>query len=161
MKNTRPLKALIIVLSVHIFSVQSKLLFLLNAGAHEFSYLTLDEKTILSMVFALSYASATAIIIWLSKDKRLIYSYAVLDGASMLLYYFALIPISVSAFYFAFYTFWLIKSITDIQEHKTIEQRALELKKTGLKQNHIARVLNMTEYQLKKILDKSIVKTKK
>lgn len=104
------MRTLIIILSIHIFSVQTKLLYLLNGGSDQFSYLNITEQTILAMVFSVSYSVATALILYKSKNTKLILLYALLDGLAVLLYYFIRIPIEVSAFYFAIYTFVMIAS---------------------------------------------------
>ena len=85
------MRALIIILSIHIFSVQTKLLYWINpeiAEKNGFSFLNFDEPTVLAMVFSLSYSIATAIILYRSNNRRLIMAYAVLDGLGVLLYYF-------------------------------------------------------------------------
>ena len=73
---------LIIALSIHIFSVHCKLLYYLNPEIsikHAFSYLNLDEPTILAMVFALSYSVATAFVIYTSNRKSLILIYGFIE----------------------------------------------------------------------------------
>lgn len=103
------MKPLIIILSIHIFSVQTKLLYLLNGGV-DFSYLNITEQTILAMVFSLSYSIATAIIIYKAPTKRMVILYAILDGLAVLLYYFTIIPLWTGSIYFAIYTFCIIAS---------------------------------------------------
>lgn len=136
------MKALIIILSIHIFSVQTKLLYLLNGG-DVFSFLNVDEPTILAMVFSLSYSIATAIIIYKSQSRRLIMLYAVLDAIGVLLYYFQIIPVAVASFYFAIYTFCIIASTLYLGQ-----------KKEKFSQRKLAEVLNVSESKLSRALKK-------
>lgn len=134
---------LIIILSFHIFSVQTKLLYLLNGGEN-FSYLNLSEQTVLAMLFSLSYAIATAIIIYKSTNKRLIILYACLDALGVLLYYFALIPIAVAAFYFAIYTFVLIASTIAFIDTSATTQRKLA-EALGIHESKLSRAIKRTK----------------
>ena len=155
--NQNTFKALIIVLSIHIFSVHTKLLYYLNPEITDkisFSFLNFTEPAILSMVFAVSYSLATALVIYLTQKQWLILTYAIADGAAVLLYYFAEIPMWVSAIYFALYTFFLIASITFLQEPQTIEMKVAFLKKSGYSQKDIAERLNLSESRVSRILTK-------
>lgn len=125
------MKALIIILSVHIFSIHAKLLYYLNpeiGNKNPFSFLDLSEPMVLSMIFALSYSMATAFIIYKSNSKRLIIVYAALDALGVLFYYFTFIPIYVTAFYFAIYTFILIGSTISIKDNKQKPTNNLNIK---------------------------------
>lgn len=153
--NHSTFKALIIVLSIHIFSVHTKLLYYLNPEVTEkvgFSFLNMSEPSILSMVFAISYSLATALVIYLTQKKWLILIYAAADGLAVLLYYFTDIPMWISAFYFALYTFFLIASITFLQEPQTIEMKMFGLKAAGYSQKDIARQLNVSESKVSRTL---------
>ena len=154
MKNSTSFNALIIVLTVHIFSVHTKLLYYLSpeiSNHHTFSYLTLDEPSILAMVFAVSYSLATAFIIYKTNKKWMILTYAGADGLSVLLYYFTKIPIAVSAFYFALYTFFLIASAYYIREKQSPIHA---MKANGMTQKAIAEELNISESKVSRTLSK-------
>lgn len=133
------MRTLIIILSVHIFSVQTKLLYHLNGG-EVFSFLNLTEQTILAMVFALSYSAATAVVMYLSDDSRLIIIYAGMDGLAVLLYYFKFIPDWFSAFYFAGYTFLLIYSVIAVKR----PENASDMYNKGMTLKDIAEKLNIS-----------------
>lgn len=143
------MKYLIIILSVHIFSVHAKLLYLLNGG-DSFSFLNVNEPTILAMVFAVSYSLATAVVIYNTENKSIIFTYAVLDGVAVLLYYFAVIPIAVAAFYFAIYTFILIASVITIKKPITIE----EMRKAGATLKEIAKKFGVNESTISRRISK-------
>lgn len=140
------MKSLVIILSVHIYVVQTKLLTLLNGGG-DFSYLSLDERSILAMVFAISYAAATAIVLYKTKNKRLIILFAGMDAAAVLLYYFTKIPLWVGAFYFSAYTFVIIASTISLGRDKkgsryTQRQLAKEL---GISESKLSRAVKKVE----------------
>ena len=138
------MKYLITILSIHIFSVQTKLLFLLNGGGGEFSFITFDEPTILAMVFSMSYSIATAIIIYKSASKRLVILYAMLDGLAVLLYYFTAIPIQAGAVYFAIYTFCIIASTLSMSGNNG-----------NYSQRKLAEILGVSESKLSRGIKKS------
>jgi hypothetical protein len=138
------MKTLIIILSVHIYVIQTKLLYLLNGGSN-FSYLSLDEQGILSIIFAISYSIATAIILYKQPNPILIYLYAFLDAMGVLLYYFTKIPLWIGAFYFMIYTFCIISS--------TIAFR-IKKKDEGFSQRKLAEELGVSESKISRALKK-------
>jgi len=147
------MKPLIIILTVHIWAVHTKLLYYLNPEMVEkipFSYLTFNEPTVLAMIFALSYSLATAFVIYKTDTKRIIITYAVLDGLSVLLYYFTKLPIWISAFYFSIYTFILIASVISVRIPDTMES----LSKKGFKLADIAKKFNVSESTVSRRLRK-------
>lgn len=114
------MRNLIIVLTVHIFATHTKLLYYINPEVLDkqaFSFLSLNEHTMLSMVFALSYSMATALVIYKVNTKWIVLAYAALDGLAVLLYYYLAIPTWVSGIYFAVYTTFLISSTFIVKEH--------------------------------------------
>ena len=128
------MRALIIILSVHIFSVHTKLLYYLSpevVGKASFSYLSLNEATLTAIAFALSYSTGTALTIYTSRDQKLIIVYSILDALGVLLYYFPWVPIETSAFYFAFYTFILIWSCLKVSEKIKPQQQLSEKVESG------------------------------
>ena len=97
---------LIVALTIHIFSVHCRLLYYLNpevVNKHSFTFFTIDESTLLAMVFALSYSLATACVIISTKRKTFVILYGILDTIGVLLYYFIAIPMHFGAIYFALY----------------------------------------------------------
>ena len=131
-------------LSVHIYVIQTKLLYLLNGGI-EFSYLSLDEKGILSIIFAVSYSIATAVILYKQPSPRLVLLYALLDAVGVLLYYFIKIPIWVGAFYFMIYTFCIIASTIAFRDKPKDE---------GFSQRKLAAELGLSESKLSRAIKK-------
>ena len=135
------MKSLVIILSLHIYVIQTKLLSLLNGGG-DFSYLSLNEKSFLAMLFAVSYAAATAIVLYKTSNKRLIVIFALLDAFSVLLYYFTKIPIFVGAFYFAIYTFVIISSTISLSKNKSNNYTQKELaKELGVSESKLSRAM--------------------
>lgn len=146
------MRALVIILSVHLFSVQTKLLYWLNPETtqelkHSFSFLTFDEPSILAMIFALSYSIATAVVIYNTENKRAIIVYAIMDAFGVMFYYFTKIPIVWVSIYFALYTFILIGSIITInsakpKKEKPIAVQMAEMAKEGMNYQQIAEEFN-------------------
>lgn len=146
------MKYLIIILSVHIFSVHAKLLYYLNPELVEktsFSFANLSEPSILAMVFALSYSLATAVVIYNTENKRIIATYALLDGVAVLLYYFTKLPMFLSAFYFAIYTFILIGSTITIKKPITM----FDMQKAGATLKEIAEKFKVSESTISRKLN--------
>jgi len=114
----------------------------------------MDEAAILAMIFALSYSIATAFVIYLTKKRWMVMTYAGADGIAVLLYYFTKIPVEVSAFYFALYTFFLIASTTLIKDSETSETKISKLKKSGMTQKDIAMELGVSESSVSRSLAK-------
>ena len=93
--KTNYFRLLIVALTIHIFSVHCRLLYYLNpevSDKHSFTFLTIDEPTVMAMVFALSYSLATAFVIISTKRRTFIILFGVLDTIGVLLYYFIAIP---------------------------------------------------------------------
>ena len=77
---------LIIVLTVHIFAVQTKILYFLSpelAQKGSFSVMDMNEHAWLAMIFALSYSMATAFIIYLTNKWWIRLVYAIMDGLAV------------------------------------------------------------------------------
>lgn len=149
---------LIIALSIHIFSVHCKLLYYLNpeiSTKQAFSYLNLDEPTILAMVFALSYSVATAFVIYISNRKSIIFTYGFIDTIGVLLYYFISIPIHFGAIYFALYTGILIISTMFLNGPEYLIDKIMEMKKKGITQREVAEKLNISESKVSRILKRA------
>ena len=111
--NLKAINLLMIALTIHIFSVHSKLLYHLNPELEEreaFSFIRLNEPTVLALVFAVAYSLATVSVIRSTKKKRMIVAFAALDSLGVLLYYLTEIPLQFGAIYFAIYTGTLILS---------------------------------------------------
>jgi len=115
----------------------------------------MDEYAWFSILFALAYSIGTAIIIYITKKRWMILTYAIADGLAVLLYYFTKIPIEVSAVYFAMYTFFLIASTTWMeQREEDIEVAISRMTKGGMKQKDMARKLNVSESTMSRLLRK-------
>jgi glycerol uptake facilitator-like aquaporin len=113
----------------------------------------MDEKTVLSIVFALSYSIATAFIIYLTDKRYIIFTYASADAIAVLLYYFPDIPLYLSAIYFFLYTFILIASVSFINKPESVESKVFRLK--GKKtQKQIADDLGVTPMKVSRIINK-------
>lgn len=134
-------KWLIIILTIHIFSVMAGLLHGLNSK---------NESIWLAFVFAASYSIASAFIVYLANERWLIYSYATADGIGVLCYYFTGIPQWIVAVYFAVYTFGLIASTVYLTSDTTSE--ILVMKRQGKSVKEIANTTGQTEYRITKIL---------
>lgn len=151
----KPIHLLIIALTIHIFSVHSKLLYYLNPELNvkpAFSFLNFNEPTILAMAFALAYSLATFAVISSTKWKSLILIYAGLDSLGVLLYYFTKIPIYFGAIYFAAYTFVLILSVVYLDTPKYLSEQILGMKRKGVSQREIAQRLKISESKVSRTL---------
>ena len=149
---------MIVSLTFHLFNVYSKLLYYLNPEVvtkHPFSFLYLDEPTILGMLFALSYSLATISILFTTNRKSLVVIFAILDAIGVLLYYFTKIPISYGAFYFALYTCVLILSIAYLDNQNSLPDKINDLKDRGLTQREIAAKLKISESKVSRILKRT------
>ena len=154
MKKTN-INILITVLTIHIFSVHSKLLYYLNPEVAEkdpFSFLNFNEPTILGMVFALAYSLATFSVVSNTRKTMLIYIFAVLDSLGVLLYYFTKIPIYYGAIYFAIYTGILIISTRYQRKSEYLADQIQEMKQKGISQREIAQQLNISESMVSRML---------
>lgn len=132
---------LVIILTIHIFSVLSGLLHGLNGK---------NESIWLAFTFAASYSIASAFIVYLANERWLIISYATADAFGVLCYYFSATPQWIVAVYFAIYTFGLIASTIFLTSDQTSE--ILSMKKAGKTVKDISISVGMTEYKINKIL---------
>lgn len=139
-------KWLVVILTVHIFSVLSGLLHGLNGK---------NESLWLAIIFAASYSIASAFIVYLANERWLIISYAAMDAIGVLCYYFSNTPQWMVAIYFAIYTFALIASTIFLTSDET--QEILALKKQGKTIKDISIAVGMTEYKVAKILKENEV----
>jgi hypothetical protein len=143
-----------IALAIHIFSVQTKLLYHLNpeqAKESSFSFLKIDEPTLLSMVFAISYSLATVSVLIKTKKMWLTIIFASLDAIGVLLYYCKQIPVWLGALYFAAYTFTLILSIRHIDKQEYLTDQIAEMKEKGKSQREIAQELKVSESKVSRV----------
>lgn len=151
----QPINLLIIALSIHIFSVHSKLLYYLNPELKikpAFSFLEFNEQTALAMVFAMAYSLATVSVISRTKKKKLIFIFAVLDSLGVLLYYFTKIPLHFGAIYFAIYTGTLIISTLYLNKPEYLSDQVKEMKENGVSQREIAQKLSVSESMVSRLL---------
>lgn len=134
-------KYLIIILTIHIFSVLAGLLHNLNGK---------NESLWLAFVFAASYSIASAFIVYLANERWLIICYAAADALGVLCYYFNGIPQWIVAIYFAVYTFGLIASTIYLSADP--EKEIINMRKQGKTLKEIASLTGTTEYQVSKTL---------
>jgi hypothetical protein len=154
MRN-RSIDILIIALTIHIFSVQSKLLYHLNPEAVTkiaFSFTNFSEQNILAMVFALAYSLGTVRVLSITRKKTLIAIYAVMDCFGALFYYFPNVPRQFIAVYFAGYTALLIISTIYLDKPEYLSDRILEMKQKGISQKDIALKLKISETAVSRII---------
>jgi hypothetical protein len=155
--KTNYFRLLIVALTIHIFSVHCKLLYYLNPEVtekHSFSFLTVDEPTILAMLFALSYSLATAFNISSTSKKSLVVFFGGLDMMGVLLYYFTSIPLYFGAIYFAIYTGTLIISSMYLNGSDYLSDRIKELKEKGITQREIAAKFKISESKVSRLINK-------
>lgn len=155
----KPIHLLIIALTIHIFSVHSKLLYYLNPELvvkPAFSFLNFSEANVLAMVFALAYSLGTFTVLSTTKHKKLILVFAGLDSIGVLLYYFTKIPLYFGAFYFAIYTFVLIYSAIFLDNPEYLSDQILEMKQKGVSQREIAKQLNISESKVSRELSRTM-----
>jgi len=148
---------LIVALTIHIFSVHCRLLYYLNPevlNKHSFSFLSIDEPTVLAMIFALSYSLATAFVIISTKEKGFVILYGILDTIGVLLYYFIAIPLHFGAIYFALYTGALIISTMFLNGPEYLCDKINEMKEKGITQRDIAFKLKISESKVSRILSR-------
>ena len=149
-------KYVIIALIPHLLGIHWRLLYYLNpeiADKDLFSFLTFDEPTIIAFVFAFSYSSGTALIIYITKNWRLIATYALLDAISVFLYYNIDIPLEFVAAYYAIYTGILIASIIFLGGPPNLNDKIEGMKKKGMTQRNIARILNISETKVSRTIN--------
>ena len=152
MKNK--FSALVIVLTFHLFFVQTKLLYFLSPEIDEkglFSLLSMNEHSYLAMLFALSYSLATAFVIYLTKKRYVILVYALLDGLAVGFYYLSA-PFQVVAPYFAIYTFVLIASTLVTRGDESLEGKIKTFKKEGMSVDKLSKRFNISKNKIYSLL---------
>ena len=155
--NINPIDILIYSLTIHIFSVHSRLLYYLNPEVEEpppFSFFKLNEPTILAMVFAVAYSLATLSVVRGSKRKWLITVYALLDSLGVLLYYYTEIHLHFGAIYLAMYTGTLILSSMYLNRPEYLSDQIVEMKEKGISQREIAQQLQLSESMVSRVLNR-------
>lgn len=153
--NINPINLLMIALTIHVFSVHSKLLYHLNPELEKkeaFSFTSLDEPTVLALVFALAYSLATVSVIRSTKKKRMIVAFAALDSLGVLLYYLTEIPLQFGAIYFAIYTGTLILSALYMDKPEYLSDQIREMKEKGISQREIAQQMQISESMVSRLL---------
>jgi hypothetical protein len=146
--RTRNINILIIALVLHLFFVNSKLLYSLNqesSNKAQFSFTSLNEPDILAMVFAVSYSLATFSVLRTTKKKPLIVIFAIMDAFGVLVQYYPEISRHYKAVYFAIYTGLLIISTIYLDNSEYLSDAILELKQKGITQRDIAQKLEISE----------------
>lgn len=146
---------LMISLVIHIFSVHSRLLYYMNDEVEDkvaFSFIKLNEPTILAMVFAVAYSLATISVIRGTKKKWLIAIFAVMDSLGVLLYYYTEIHLHFGAIYFALYTGTLILSSMYLSRPEYLSDQIMEMKQKGISQREIAQQLSISESKVSRLL---------
>ena len=86
--KTNYFRLLIVALTIHIFSVHCRLLYYLNpevSDKHSFTFLSIDEPTVIAVAFALSYPLATTFVIISTKRKIFVILFGVMDTIGVLL----------------------------------------------------------------------------
>lgn len=144
-------------LTIHLFSVYSRLLFYLNperATEETFSFLHIDEHTILAFIVALSYSTISSLVIFNSDRKGLVILFGILDSIGVLLYYVTDIPLYFGAIYFALYTGVLIISTLYLRKPDGLLEQTIKLKEKGNTQKTIADKLGISESKVSRILNK-------
>jgi hypothetical protein len=121
---------------------------------HSFTFLSIDEPTVMAMVFALSYSLATAFVIISTKRKTFVILFGILDTIGVLLYYFIAIPIYFGAIYFALYTGALIISSMYLNGSEFLSDKIKDLKEKGITQREIATRLRISESKVSRMLNK-------
>lgn len=142
-------------LTLHIFAVNARLLYHLNPEVAEkvgFSFIALNEQTILALVFSLAYSLATVSVLRISRSKKLIAAFVILDPVSVLLYYFINIPLQVGAVYYAIYTGALILTFMNLNQPEYLADQILEMKDKGISQREIANQLKVSESMISRML---------
>ena len=151
------LSILMLALAIHIFAVNARLLYHLNPEVNEkvgFSFIDLNEQTILALIFSLAYSSGTVAVLRISKNKKLIAAFIVLDPIAVLLYYFINIPLQIGAVYYAIYTGALIYTFMFLNDTEHLYDKIVEMKKKGYTQRVIGQTLGISESMVSRILSR-------
>ena len=150
MKNLK-ITALIL-LSIHLFAIHARLLFHLTPDSQIsetiFSFLQLNEITILSMTFAAAYSLMTVIILYINSNLKFILVYGCIDAIAVFFYYKEHIKkefFIFGAIYYAVYTFIIIYSL-GILKISPIKKNAT--------QKEIAKHFNISESKVSRIVKK-------
>lgn len=131
--KTNIFKWLIIVLTLHIFSVMAGLLHGLNGK---------NESIWLAFLFAASYAVASAFVVYIAQKRWLIMCYAVADGIAVIFYYFSATPEALISIFFGVYTFGLIASTIYLSFSPA------EMLKAGLKKSEVSKITDIPRHKL-------------
>lgn len=151
--KTKHINYLIVALSLHIFVVNSILLYTLNFDVQDkYSFFDFEKESLLAMLFAISYSIGTISVLSRSGKKQLIFFYAGLDSFGVLLNYFEAIPNPIRAVYFALYTGTLIVSTQFMDKPEYIADQITEMKQKGISQREIAQKLNISESMVSRTL---------
>lgn len=126
-------KWLIVVLTIHIFSVMAGLLHGLNGK---------NESLWLAFIFAASYAVASAFVVYIAQKKWLIVCYAVADGLAVIFYYFSGTPAWLISIFFGVYTFGLIASTI------YLSLSPADMLKAGLKKSEVSKLTDIPRHKL-------------
>lgn len=153
----------LIFLSIHLFTVHSKLIFHANpdnlSGHQAFSYLNLSEQMIISVIISLSYSVITVILIMLLSNLKKIYIlfiiwFAILDGIGVFIYYYYPERLALfSSIYYAIYTFSIIAcfGLYRYDEIKTRTKSDIIRKYT---QKQLAKEIGVSESLVSKVKNK-------
>lgn len=156
MKKKAIFKWLIIVLSLHILSVQTGLLHGLGEK---------NKMMIFALIFALPYSAASGFIIYLSEKKWLIFLYALADALGVGFYYMTNVILWIIVLYFSLYTFLLIFSIVFIDKNEEGEKELPEQVKKicqlidqGKTRDEISKKLSISKHIIWKLLREHKIK---
>jgi predicted XRE-type DNA-binding protein len=128
MKKLEPvlLFAIVLFLSIHLFTIHSKLLFHLNPDKvveyleYRFSIDLFNQSMIVSTLSAIAYSFITAFILFIFVKYRKVFllsviSFAILDGVGVFIYYNASIQddnfVIFGSIYYSLYTLFIVLSV--------------------------------------------------
>lgn len=158
--------AIISAIAVHIYGVHAKLLYAINPDKGEafkdtiYSFIQLNEPTITTQIFALVYAIATAGILILYSEHIWKYAatitFAILDGAGMLIYYNTEIDKLFTIFSSSYYALYTIAIIVFVGLHsrlkdvyKDMDDVITTFKESGMSDKEISKQLNIPRRLIK------------
>jgi drug/metabolite transporter (DMT)-like permease len=146
--NIQVINILTISVAIHLFFTNARLLYHMNPDKvieKLFSFTSVDEYTIIAMVFSLSYSLGTIFIAIKSRLKWLVLIFAIFDAIGILFYYSTDISQNLKSIYFSLYTGALLYSVYLIDNPKYLADQIVELKERGLNQKEIATTLGISE----------------
>lgn len=173
MKKNLPYLLASVFLSVHLYSVHTKLLYHLNPDAESigyFSYQSLDENSITAMIFAVTYSAMTVIALFKAVNLMKFFwftisFFALLDGLGIFVYYNVNRSESffiMSALYYSIYTMFIIIALAYIKKYErsgqpklTLEEKIMKLDEEGMKGNKIAKKLNTSTAKVSRTINKN------